>query len=76
MPCKFEPWQRLRWWLRRPRRRPFLRRLVAELATQATRHPPLHLISTCTPAVTMWQMRDTSQFAVRMQPWLAKVPML
>ena len=24
----------------------------------------------------MWQMREMSQFAVRMQPWLAKVPML
>ena len=35
MPCKFEPWPRLRGWLRRPRRRPFLRRLVAALATQA-----------------------------------------
>ena len=40
MPCKFEPWQRLRRWLRRPRRRPFLRRLFAALATQAVHRSP------------------------------------
>ncbi len=41
-------------------------------------HPGVggYLISTCNPVVTMWLIREISQFAVRMQPWLANVPML